>query len=569
MKKANPNDDAPTILKTYADNLDTSRERSTRGRFEKMLTHVEEIEKEYLKSNPGEDVNTCEAATHQLREEAKNQFNNDAKAWREAKNEEEKKLKEQEKQFKEQKNILLTTDGVQFFSKYEKVWSFYPENAKAKVENIIQDALRHFETFHTTSIVHEITVPENGQLHVIGDIHGDRDALFTYLDRIGDLSKQNQVLFLGDIIDRGKYEWHCLLTVFLYCSRWPHYCHVLRGNHEVPSTSSVYGLFGQKGYNDVNEEIFTNIQKIFESLPFCYTINNSIFACHGGPPFRVTERKFITNVKNDGKVVSFSNVDDVSQKDNVAIGKNIYEVESIQQNEVTLIPISGPIISDQTHETLNLDNIGKTIFHRTTVFESIDLNTLKKILLPINVDDDKVSKNGPENQLLWNDPTQDTEFKLKASGRGGDCYVFGKVALKKWMDDSGIKRVLRAHQVKENGCAITDEFKDGKLFTIFSAPNYVQRENTGGYLLMTKTAVGDVDDDGFQYTHIIKNDQFNPNDCSVVGKELNFFNESETIDQPKPAPMTPTLSPESDQPPPPRFKRATEQLPRRNAASLK
>ena len=67
------------------------------------------------------------------------------------------------------------------------------------------------------------------------------------------------------------------------------------------------------------------------------------------------------------------------------------------------------------------------------------------------------------SQLLWNDPTQDTKFKLKASGRGGDCYVFRKVALKKWMDDSGIKRVLRAHQCNPNGCAITDEFKDGKL----------------------------------------------------------------------------------------------------------
>ena len=40
----------------------------------------------------------------------------------------------------------------------------------------------------------------------------------------------------------------------------------------------------------------------------------------------------------------------------------------------------------------------------------------------------------------------------------------------------------------------------------------------------TKKAVDVDDDDGFKYTHIIKNDQFNINNCSdKVGGDLNFF----------------------------------------------
>jgi hypothetical protein len=100
-----------------------------------------------------------------------------------------------------------------------------------------------------------------------------------------------------------------------------------------------------------------------------------------------------------------------------------------------------------------------------------------------------VLENVVVSQLLCNDPTQDTKFKLKASGRGGDWYLFGQAALEQWMADSKINTVLRARQVKENGCAITEEFKDGKLLNIFSAPDYVPRKNTGGYLRMTKTAV--------------------------------------------------------------------------------
>lgn len=169
----------------------------------------------------------------------------------------------------------------------------------AYVDIIIDGALEIYTNkFSGQSIVSSINVPSNGKLHVIGDIRGDHDALFTYLNYIGTLSETNKVLFLGNIIGPGpgpgKQEWTCLLTVLQCFTRYPQHCTILKGHNECRSQSSgTGGMFCETD----NETRLENIEKIFNLTPLCCKINNDIFACHSSPPMAVETENL--NVKND------------------------------------------------------------------------------------------------------------------------------------------------------------------------------------------------------------------------------------------------------------------------------
>ena len=163
---------------------------------------------------------------------------------------------------------------------------YYPKNSD--VEGILKKSMNSMTTLTNRSIVGKIEIPIGGNLHVIGDIHGNLNALKEYLNAIGEpLTEKNQVLFLGDIIDRGDQEWHCMLLVLLFRLRYPKFCTILRGNHEDAETSQRYGMFQaekkQLNFSNYNEAL-SKMKIVFEHLELCCTINNSIFCVHGGPP---------------------------------------------------------------------------------------------------------------------------------------------------------------------------------------------------------------------------------------------------------------------------------------------
>lgn len=168
--------------------------------------------------------------------------------------------------------------------------NYYPDSCK--VQEVLDHALTYFKTNHNhTSILSHINVPTGGKLHVIGDIHGNKTALFQYLDSIGTLSETNQLLFLGDIIDRGEDEWHCMLLVLLYQMRYPGFCTILRGNHEDASLSAVYGMFSRINKLKASHAAIKAMSEIFPFLKLCCIVKknqkettDAFFCVHGGPP---------------------------------------------------------------------------------------------------------------------------------------------------------------------------------------------------------------------------------------------------------------------------------------------
>lgn len=84
--------------------------------------------------------------------------------------------------------------------------------------------------------------------------------------------------------------------------------------------------------------------------------------------------------------------------------------------------------------------------------------------------------------LLWNDPHYDENATgWQYNERGGDTLTFGQDILDKFLFDNDLKMVARAHQTVQTGF---HERQDRKLVTVFSAPNYCQRDGNDGAVMI-------------------------------------------------------------------------------------
>mmetsp|Transcript_7020 Transcript_7020/g.19312 ORF Transcript_7020/g.19312 Transcript_7020/m.19312 type:complete len:512 (-) Transcript_7020:41-1576(-) len=104
--------------------------------------------------------------------------------------------------------------------------------------------------------------------------------------------------------------------------------------------------------------------------------------------------------------------------------------------------------------------------------EGGDLDSLRKI--------DRVREPpdaGPMCECLWNDPQDMPGITPNKRGVG---YAFGPDVTKKYLNDNGLKLLVRSHEVKDEGYELAH---DGYCCTIFSAPNYCdQMGNKGAYI---------------------------------------------------------------------------------------
>ncbi|OBA27642.1 Metallo-dependent phosphatase [Hanseniaspora valbyensis NRRL Y-1626] len=98
----------------------------------------------------------------------------------------------------------------------------------------------------------------------------------------------------------------------------------------------------------------------------------------------------------------------------------------------------------------------------------------------------------PENvglfhDLLWTDPTDETD-ELGPSKRGLG-FSFGKSITTKFLEFNKLKKIIRSHELKENGI---DYSHDKQLITVFSAPNYCGFHGNKGAVLHIKPGKGEI-----------------------------------------------------------------------------
>lgn len=79
---------------------------------------------------------------------------------------------------------------------------------------------------------------------------------------------------------------------------------------------------------------------------------------------------------------------------------------------------------------------------------------------------------------MWSDPDPDVQgFTLSARGAG---YIFGEDVCHRFLQENGMNRVYRAHQLCKEGYQV---LFDKKLATIWSAPKYCQRYDNEASIL--------------------------------------------------------------------------------------
>ncbi|ELR17485.1 serine/threonineprotein phosphatase PP2A, putative [Acanthamoeba castellanii str. Neff] len=118
-------------------------------------------------------------------------------------------------------------------------------------------------------------------LTVVGDVHGQFYDVIE-LFRIAGYVPDTNYLFLGDFVDRGHHSVETVSLLLALKLRHPHRVHLLRGNHESRAISLTYGFYAECKKKYGNPNVWRYFMEVFDFLTISATIDNKIFAVHGG-----------------------------------------------------------------------------------------------------------------------------------------------------------------------------------------------------------------------------------------------------------------------------------------------
>ncbi|XP_040973468.1 serine/threonine-protein phosphatase 5 isoform X1 [Gossypium hirsutum] len=253
----------------------------------------------------------------------------------------------------------------------------------------------------------DINVPDGSHFTVCGDVHGQFQLCFFFLDNTAILiclmfydlinifelnglpSEENPYLFNGDFVDRGSFSVEVILTLFALKCMCPSAIYLARGNHESRSMNKIYGFEGEVR-SKLSEKFVELFAEVFCCLPLAHVINQKVFVVHGG----------------------------------------LFSVDGVKLS---------------------------------------DIKAIDRFCEP--------PEEGLMCELLWSDPQP---FPGRGPSKRGVGLSFGADVTRKFLQDNNLDLIVRSHEVKDEGYEIEH---DGKLITIFSAPNYCdQMGNKGAYI---------------------------------------------------------------------------------------
>ncbi|MBY9015934.1 MAG: metallophosphoesterase [Candidatus Lokiarchaeota archaeon] len=118
---------------------------------------------------------------------------------------------------------------------------------------------------------------------VIGDLHGDLLSLMRLVEIIR-LENPKYVIFLGDIVDRGLYQLECFILVLALKIKDSNKYYLLKGNHETLEVNQNYGFYQAFLNRFKDPKKFNQVLAIYNALPYCVLLNESLLCLHGGIP---------------------------------------------------------------------------------------------------------------------------------------------------------------------------------------------------------------------------------------------------------------------------------------------
>ena len=132
--------------------------------------------------------------------------------------------------------------------------------------------------------------------YVFGDTHGNLEDLHFFSDNIWRLGLNlcaGRFLFLGDYVDRGMSSIEVVTYLIAMKILYPHKIFLLRGNHETRDVNGWEDHYGEKSFiaqckdrfgEDRGEQVWEELNQVFDRLPLAAVIDRDIFCIHGGVP---------------------------------------------------------------------------------------------------------------------------------------------------------------------------------------------------------------------------------------------------------------------------------------------
>ncbi|OHT09894.1 hypothetical protein TRFO_04443 [Tritrichomonas foetus] len=119
-----------------------------------------------------------------------------------------------------------------------------------------------------------------GPINICGDVHGQLNDLVRCL-QIGGLPPFARWLFLGDYVDRGPKSVEVICLLFALKIRYPTQVYLIRGNHETPEQSELFGFYAEC-LRKLQSQCWNTFCDVFEYMPLAAIVSNTYFCVHGG-----------------------------------------------------------------------------------------------------------------------------------------------------------------------------------------------------------------------------------------------------------------------------------------------
>lgn len=246
-------------------------------------------------------------------------------------------------------------------------------------------------------------------VYVLGDIHGNYTDLRFFADNMWPMGiglTPGSFLFLGDYVDRGQSSLECIAYLFAQKLLHPKKLFLLRGNHETRAINGLEAHYGAGCFLSQCKARFGNE----EGYIIWHQINHAF------------DRLPLAAV----------------------IDNDIFCVHG---------GLPRPIGAEKTLESIQ--KIPSTAL----------LDVLDKKYYEENIQMSMVS------DMLWGDPVpEENEPTMDSRGfgkslRGGVAVSFGEKAIEHFLQQHKFSRILRAHEAKLDGVAVS---KSARVITIFS-----------------------------------------------------------------------------------------------------
>lgn len=182
-------------------------------------------------------------------------------------------------------------------------------------QDIIQDAAKILAL--RPGVVH-VATPYNGEVVVVGDLHGQLKDLLHILRTEGLPGEKKRFIFNGDFVDRGPHGCEVLTLIFAMLCTTPSAVFLNRGNHEDQKVNREYGFLVEirAKYGDESDNLYDDMLKAFKVMPLVHVIDRRVMVVHGGLPRTICPLERINNI---GHIRAIPTVEQVDEDEEILV----------------------------------------------------------------------------------------------------------------------------------------------------------------------------------------------------------------------------------------------------------